>query len=313
MASYISRRVLSAIAVMVMVGIIVFLLLRLAPGDPAGVIAGPNASLQMVEAIRERLGLNAPLPIQFLHWVWAMLTGDFGTSIFADRPVLELISQRLEPTISLAVLSMILSVTAGVSVGILAAWRSGGFIDRTLTMFSALAYSVPGFVTSYFLVYFFAIQAHWLPVQGYAPIAHGFAPWFWRLILPTLALSLPHIAFFARITRASMLEILSEDFMRTAAAKGASTYAMLFHHALKNAGVPILTVLGMSFAHMVGGVVITETVFNLPGMGRLIVEGIQDRDYPLIQCVLILVSGLYVLINLAVDLAYTLIDPRIRY
>lgn len=313
MLGYIGRRIFSAIAVMVMVGIFAFLLIRLAPGDPAGVIAGPNASTEMVEAIRERMGLNDPLPVQFIHWVRAVLVGDFGTSIFADRPVLELLSQRLEPTISLTILSMTISVMVGVSIGILAAWQSGRLIDRVLAVFSALAFSVPGFVTSYFLVYFLAIKVHWLPVQGYAPLGRGIAPWLVYLILPTVALSLPKIAFFARVARASMLEILSEDFMRTAAAKGASAYAMLVHHALKNAGVPILTVIGLSFAYTVVGVVITETVFNIPGMGRLIVQAIDDRDYPVIQCVLILISGLYVLINLVVDLAYTLVDPRIRY
>ncbi|TIQ24531.1 ABC transporter permease, partial [Mesorhizobium sp.] len=178
---------------------------------------------------------------------------------------------------------------------------------------SALGYSVPVFVIGYFLIYFFAIRTHWLPVQGYIPIDADLGPWLEHLILPTVALSLAYIAFIARVTRASMLEVLSEDYMRTAAAKGASSYAMLFHHALKNAGVPILTVIGLSFAYLIGGVVLTETVFNIPGIGRLVVGAINNRDYPIIQGVVILTSGLYVLINLIVDLAYTLIDPRIRY
>ncbi|TIL77706.1 MAG: ABC transporter permease, partial [Mesorhizobium sp.] len=227
--------------------------------------------------------------------------------------VLELISQRLEPTLSLSSLTMILSVSVGVSFGILAAWRTGGLVDRLLAAFSALGYSVPVFVIGYFFIYFFAIRTHLLPVQGYVPIGSGLGSWFVHLILPTVALSLGYIAFIARVTRASMLEVLSEDYMRTAAAKGASSYAMLFHHALKNAGVPILTVIGLSFAWLIGGVVLTETVFNIPGIGRLVVDAINNRDYPIIQSVLILTSGLYVLINLAVDLAYTLIDPRIRY
>ncbi|TIN73769.1 MAG: ABC transporter permease [Mesorhizobium sp.] len=313
MAAYILRRMVSAIAVMAMVGIFIFLLLRLAPGDPADIIAGKSATAEMVAAIREKMGLNDPMPVQFIRWVRDMLGGDFGTSIFAGRPVLELISQRLEPTLSLSILTMILSVTVGVSFGILAAWRTGGLIDRILTAFSAFAYSVPVFVAGFFLIYFFAIKTHWLPVQGYVPIGGGPGPWFMHLVLPTVALSLGYIAFIARVTRASMLEVLSEDYMRTAAAKGASSYAMLFHHALKNAGVPILTVIGISFAYLIGGVVLTETVFNIPGIGRLVVDAINNRDYPIIQSVLILTSGLYVLINLAVDLAYTLIDPRIRY
>ncbi|RWA59781.1 MAG: ABC transporter permease [Mesorhizobium sp.] len=313
MAAYIFRRLVSTIAVMAMVGIFVFLLLRLAPGDPAAMIAGRSATAEMIAGIHEKLGLNDPMPVQFIRWVRDMLAGDFGTSIFAGRPVLELISQRLEPTLSLSMLTMILSVTVGVSLGVLAAWRSGGLIDRLLTAFATIGYSVPVFVIGYFLIYFFAIRTHWLPVQGYKPIEFGLGPWLLHLVLPTVTLSLAYIAFIARISRASMLEVLSEDYMRTAAAKGVSSYAMLFHHALKNAGVPIVTVIGLSFAGLIGGVVITETVFNIPGVGRLVVDAINNRDYPIIQGVLILVSGLYVLINLAVDLSYTLVDPRIRY
>ncbi|TIO24108.1 ABC transporter permease [Mesorhizobium sp.] len=313
MAAYIVRRIISTIAVMAMVGVFVFLLLRLAPGDPAAIIAGRSATEEMIAGIREQLGLNDPMPLQFIRWVRDMLGGDFGASIFAGRPVLELIAQRLEPTISLSVLTMFLSVTVGVSSGVLAAWRAGGLVDRILTAFATLGFSVPVFVVGFFFIYLFAISTHLLPVQGYQPIDHGFGPWLVHLILPTVTLSVPYIAYIARIARASMLEVLSEDYMRTAAAKGASSYSMLFHHALKNAGVPILTVIGLSFAGLIGGVVITETVFNIPGVGRLTVDAINNRDYPIIQGVLILVSGLYVLINLAVDLSYTLVDPRIRY
>ncbi|MER9204178.1 ABC transporter permease [Mesorhizobium sp. M0933] len=313
MGAYILRRLVSAIAVMAVVGIFVFLLLRLAPGDPAAIIAGRSATAEVIAGIREQLGLNDPMPVQFIRWVRDMLGGDFGTSIYTGRPVVQLISQRLEPTVSVSILTMMLSVTVGVSFGILAAWRTGGVVDRFLTAFSALGFSVPVFVIGYFFIYFFAIRTHWLPVQGYAPIGEGLRPWFVHLILPTVALVLGFIAFIARVTRASMLEVLSEDYMRTAAAKGASSYAMLFHHALRNAGVPILTVVGISFAYLIGGVVLTETVFNIPGIGRLVVDAINNRDYPIIQSVLILTSGLYVLINLTVDLAYTLIDPRIRY
>ncbi|WP_192179641.1 ABC transporter permease [Mesorhizobium amorphae] len=313
MAAYILRRMVSTIAVMAMVGIFVFLLLRLAPGDPAAIIAGDTATPQIIAGIREQLGLNEPLPVQFVHWALSILGGDFGTSIFTGRPVLQLISQRLEPTISISILTIILSVTIGVSFGIVAAWRAGGLVDRILTAFATLGFSVPVFVVGFFLIYVFAIRTRWLPVQGYQSIDDGFGPWLVHLILPTVTLGVPYIAFIARIARASMLEVLSEDYMRTAAAKGASSYSMLFHHALRNAGVPILTVIGLSFAGLIGGVVITETVFNIPGVGRLVVDAINNRDYPIIQGVLILVSGLYVLINLAVDLSYTLVDPRIRY
>lgn len=313
MAAYILRRTLSTAAVMLMVGVFVFLLIRLAPGDPAAIVAGDTATAQMIAGIREKLGLNDPLAAQFVRWMLSILSGDFGTSIFTGRPVLQLIGQRLEPTVSLSILTMIVSVAIGVSLGILAAWRAGGLVDRILSVFAAVGFSVPVFVVGYFLIYWFAISAQWLPVQGYEQIDHGLAPWFVRLILPTMALSLFYIAFIARMTRASVLEVLSEDYMRTAAAKGASPYSMLFRHALKNAGVPILTVIGLCFAYLISGVVITETVFNIPGVGRLIVDAINNRDYPTIQGVLILASGVYVLINLMVDIAYTFIDPRIRY
>lgn len=313
MTAYILRRMLSTLAVMAMVGIFVFLLLRLAPGDPAAIIAGDSATPETIAGIREKLGLNDPLAVQFVRWALDILGGDFGASIFTGRPVLELISKRLESTISLSILTMILSVIIGVSFGILAAWRAGGLVDRALAAFAAIGFSVPVFVVGYFLIYGFAITTHWLPVQGYVHIDHDLGSWLLHLILPTMTLSVPYIAFIARITRASMLEVLSEDYMRTAAAKGASSYSMLFHHALKNAGVPILTAIGISFASLISGVVITETVFNIPGVGRLTVDAIHNRDYPIIQGVLILASGVYVLINLAVDVAYTLIDPRIRY
>ncbi|UXN57620.1 ABC transporter permease [Phyllobacterium zundukense] len=313
MGIYILRRLASAIAVMVMVGVFVFLLLRLAPGDPAAIIAGDAATPEMIAGIREQLGLTDPLPIQFVRWAISILSGDFGTSIFTGRPVLELIADRLEPTLSLSFMTIISSVTIGVYFGVFAAWRAGGVVDRALAGFAAVGFSVPVFVIGYALVYYFAIITRWLPVQGYAPISSGTGTWFAHLVLPTLTLSVGYVAFIARITRSSMLEVLSEDYMRTAAAKGASSYAMLFHHALKNAGVPILTVIGLSLAGLISGVVITETVFNIPGVGRLVVDAINNRDYPIIQAVLILVSGLYVLINLAVDLSYTLVDPRIRY
>lgn len=313
MARYALQRMISTIAVMAMVGIFVFLLLRLSPADPAAIIAGDSATPEMIAGIRAQLGLNDPVPVQFMHWAWGILSGDFGISIFTRLPVLQLVHQRLEPTISIAVLTMIFASSTGIFFGIFAAWRAGGLLDRILTGFATIGFSVPVFVVGFFLVYMFGINLRWLPVQGYVSIGHGLGPWFVRLILPTLALSLANIAFIARITRASILEVLSEDYMRTAAAKGASSYALLFHHALKNAGIPILTATGLCFAYLISGVVITETVFNIPGVGRLVVDAINNRDYPVIQGVLILASGMYVLVNLAVDLAYTLIDPRIRY
>jgi peptide/nickel transport system permease protein len=313
MSAYIVRRILSTILVMAIVGLVVFLLLHLAPGDPAQIIAGDNATPANVAAIRQRLGLNDPLPVQFAVWAWRLLHGNLGISIFSDVPVMALIGQRLQPTVSLTLITLVFSVLIAVIAGVISAWRAGGAIDRFVMGFAALGFSVPVFVVGYFLIYWFAIGLRWLPVQGYVPIDRGFWPWLSHLILPAFALGMAYVALIARITRASMLEVLAEDYMRTAAAKGASTGAMLLRHALKNAGVPIVTVIGIGVALLISGVVITETVFNIPGVGRLTVDAITNRDYPIIQGVMVVFSGVYVLINLAVDLTYTLIDPRIRY
>jgi peptide/nickel transport system permease protein len=313
MLTYIIRRIASTVVVMIMVGLFVFLLLRLSPGDPAAIMAGNTATPEVIAGIRAKLGLDDPIAVQFIRWSWRIVHLDLGTSIFSEQPVLTLLHQRLQPTVSLSLLTMILSITVGVSFGILAAWRPNGIGDRLLTVFAALGFSIPVFVAGYFLVYWLAIGLRWLPVQGYIPIEQDPWGWFVQLILPTVTLSLSYFALIARITRASMLEVLTEDYIRTASAKGASETKILLSHALKNAGVPILTVVGIGVAYLISGVVITETVYNIPGIGRLTVDAINNRDYPIIEGVLILCSGAYVIVNLIVDLSYSLIDPRIRY
>ena len=313
MGVYIARRLAATLLVMALVGVFIFLLLHIAPGDPAAVIAGDNATPQQIADIRHQLGLDLPVPVQFGRWVWQLLHGDFGISIFSQAPVLTLIEERLPATISLTLLTMCFAGVLAVGAGVLAAWRAGGLLDRGLMAFSALGFSVPVFVVGYLLIYVFAMQLGWLPVQGYAPLAAGIWPWLSHLLLPALALGMAYVALIARITRASMLEVLAEDYMRTARAKGASASSMLLHHALRNAGVPIVTVIGIGVALLISGVVITETVFNIPGLGRLTVDAITNRDYPIIQGVIVVFSGAYVLVNLAVDLVYTVIDPRIRY
>jgi peptide/nickel transport system permease protein len=313
MLAYVIRRLLSTVVVMAIVGVFVFLLLHLSPGDPVAIIAGDNATQEQIDQIRAKLGLDDPLIIQFGRWAGHLLTGDFGTSIFSNEPVLSLVGQRLEPTISLACTTLIIAVTLAVTFGVLAAWKAGTWIDRVLMVISVVGFSVPVFVVGYMLIYWFAISLRWLPVQGYTPIAEGLIPWARNLVLPSLALGLAYIALIARITRASMLDVLSEDYIRTAKAKGVANRSMLLKHALKNAGVPIVTVIGIGVALLMSGVVITETVFNIPGVGRLVVDAISKRDYPIIQGVILIFAGVYVLINLAVDLTYTLIDPRIRY
>jgi peptide/nickel transport system permease protein len=313
MLAYIIRRLASTVLVMGIVAVFVFLLLHLSPGDPAAIIAGDNASGEQIAGIRKQLGLDDPLPVQFFRWVTAVLQGDLGISIFSNEPVLKLISQRVEPTLSLALTTLIIAVTLAVTFGVLAAWKVGTAIDRALMVLSVIGFSVPVFVVGYMLIYVFSINLRWLPVQGYSPIAQGLWPWIERLILPSIALGLAYVALIARITRTSMLEVLAEDYIRTARAKGVATHSMLLKHALKNAGVPIVTVIGIGVALLIGGVVITETVFNIPGVGRLVVDAISKRDYPIIQGVILIFSGVYVLVNLLVDLSYTVLDPRIRY
>jgi peptide/nickel transport system permease protein len=313
MLSYIFRRLLGVIPVMVVVGVFVFSLLHLAPGDPAAIIAGDNATEANIARIRASLGLDRPLLEQFGKWAWATVHGDLGVSMFSGVPVTELVGQRMGPTFSLAFTTMAVAVVIAITLGVLAAWKSGSLLDRAVMGLAVTGFSVPVFVVGYIMVYFIALKWRWLPVQGYTPLADGFWPWLRHLILPSLALGLAYVALIARITRASMLEVLAEDYIRTASAKGVATLPMLLRHALKNAAVPIITVIGIGVALLISGVVITESVFNIPGIGRLVVDAISRRDYPIIQGVMIIFSAIYVLINLLIDISYSFIDPRIRY
>ena len=313
MLAFTIRRLLSTVMVMATVAVFIFLLLHLSPGDPAAIIVGDNATPAQIDAVRKQLGLDDPLAVQFVRWLAGVLRGDLGISIFSHEPVNKLIGQRLEPTLSLAATTILLAVAIAVAFGVLAAWKAGTWIDRLVMVLSVVGFSVPVFVVGYLLIYLFSIKLGWLPVQGYAPFAEGFVTWIRHLVLPSIALGLAYVALIARITRTTMLDVLSEDYMRTARAKGVATGPLLMKHALKNAGVPIITVIGIGVALLIGGVVITETVFNIPGVGRLVVDAISQRDYPIIQGVTLIFSGVYVIVNLIVDLSYTVIDPRIRY
>ena len=313
MLSYIFRRILSTLPVMGIVALFVFSLLYIAPGDPAAVIAGDQASPADVERIRQGLGLDRPFLVQFGTWVWQLLHGDLGTSIFTNLPVSAMIAQRIEPTLSLMAITLVLTILVAVPLGVVAAWKAGSWIDRTIMAFAVFAFSLPVFVVGYVLAYVFALQFEWLPVQGYTPLKAGIWPWLLNLILPALALGTVYIALIARITRASMLEVLQQDYVRTARAKGLGQRDILFIHALKNAAVPIVTVIGIGIALLIGGAVVTESVFAIPGLGRLTIDAILRRDYPVIQGIVLLFSFLYVLVNLLVDVTYTLVDPRIRY
>ena len=313
MLGYIVRRILATIPVVTVVAVFVFLLLRLTGGDPAAIIAGDSATTQQVAEIRVKLGLERPIIQQFAIWVGRIVQGDFGESFFFKKQVAELIRDRLEPTAALAVCTLLLAVAVAVPLGVVAAAMRGTWIDRAVMGFAVLGFSVPVFVIGYLLIYLFAIQLSWLPVQGYQRLAEGFWGFLQRLILPSVTLAVIYVALIARITRTSVLEVLGADHVRTARAKGLGEGAVLLRHVLRNAAVPIVTVIGLGVAILIGGVVVTESVYGIPGLGRLTVDAVLARDYPTVQAVILLFSVAYVLINLLVDLTYTFLDPRIRY
>jgi peptide/nickel transport system permease protein len=295
------------------VAIVVFALLRLTAGDPAAIIAGDNATSQQVAEIRVRLGLERPIAEQFVIWLGGILRGDFGESFFFKKQVADLILERLEPTLALSVATLALAVALAVPLGVVAAWKRGTWLDRAVMGLSVLGFSVPVFVIGYVLIYLFAIQLAWLPVQGYQRLAEGVGGFLLHLILPSLTLAVIYVALIARITRASVLEVINADYVRTARAKGLAELPVLLRHVLRNAAVPIVTVIGLGVALLIGGVVVTESVYSIPGLGRLTVDAVLARDYPTVQAVILLFSMVYVLINLLVDLTYTVLDPRIRY
>lgn len=313
MLAYTVRRIVATIPVLLVVALLIFLLLHLGPSDPAAVIAGDFAEPEHIERIREKLGLDRPLYIQFGEWLWRVLHGDLGTSIFNERPVTQLIVQRLEPTIALTISTIVFAITVAIPLGVLAAWRAGHLIDRLVMLLAVTGFSLPVFVLGYLLIFGFSVQLKILPVQGYTSISEGLVPFARHLVLPTLSLGMIYVALIARMTRASVIEVLNQDYIRTARAKGLSTPPILIVHALKNAAIPIVTTIGLGIALLIGGVVVTETVFALPGVGRLTVDAIIRKDYPVIQGVILVFSLVYVLVNLLVDLSYSLFDPRIRY
>jgi len=313
MPRYIAARLLATIPVMGIVAVVVFSLLRITPGDPAAIIAGDSATSEQLEQIRQSLGLDQPLYIQFPVWLGQVLSGDLGTSLISGVSVSSMISTRFGPTLALSTSIILFSIVVAIPLGVIAAWKQGTLLDRSVSAFSVLGFSMPVFVTAYILVLIFSIMLGWLPVQGYRAPADGLWAFLSRLILPTLALSTAYIALIARITRTSVLEVMGEDYIRTARAKGLRERAVLTRHGLRNAAVPIITVIGLGITNLISGVVVTESVFNLPGLGRLVVEAVLARDYPVIQGLILLFSFIYILINLVVDVLYTLFDPRIRY
>ncbi|MDM0009729.1 ABC transporter permease [Variovorax sp. J22G73] len=309
---YVIRRVLATVPVMLVVSVIVFMLIHLAPGDPVLLIVGDFATPEQIEQTRVALGLDQPLWHQFFVWSRNVLGGDFGVSLFNQMPVTQLLGQRIGATLSIAFFTIVIAVALSVPLGVLAAYRAGSWIDRLVMVFAVCAFSMPVFLTGYVLVYTFALKLQWLPVQGYRSLAEGVIPYLKHLVLPCVNLGLLYTALLTRMTRASMLEVLHEDYIRTARAKGLGVLPVL-GHALRNAAIPIVTTIGVGIALLLGGVVVTETVFSIPGLGSLVVDAVQHHDYPVIQSLLLLSAAAYVLINLLVDLSYTLFDPRIRY
>ena len=313
MFKFLVSRLLSTVPVLLVVSVLVFLMLRLTPGDPAAVLAGDAASTEQIAQIRTGLGLDRAIPVQFGIWFGKLLSGDLGQSYYYKTEVITLIGQRLEPTLSLAIVTITLAVLVAVPLGVLAAWRFGSWLDKALMGFSVMGFSVPIFVLAYLLIWGVSLKLGWLPVQGYKRIADGVGPWAYHLALPAITLSVIYIALIARVTRASVLETLGEDYIRTARAKGLPETTVLLRHALANAAVPIVTVIGIGIALLIGGVVVTESVYAIPGLGRLTVDAVLARDFPTIQGVILLFSFVYVVVNLLVDLSYVFFDPRIRY
>ena len=317
MFQFVLRRLLAVLPVLLVVSLVVFLILRLAPGDPAAVIAGNSATNAEIDRIREQLGLDRSILSQYFIWVGRVFQGDLGYSYYLSKPVTELIAQRIEPTLSLAAGTLVLAIAVAIPLGTIAAWRMGGWLDKILSGFSVAGFSVPVFVIGYLLIYLFAIRLEWLPVQGYKALlgTKGASLWEWmrQLILPWMTLAMIYVALIARVTRASVSEALTEDYIRTARAKGLTERVVLLRHALSNAAVPIVTVIGIGVALLIGGVVVTETVYAIPGLGMLTVDAVLNRDFPVIQGLVLLFSCAYVFINLLVDLSYLFLDPRIRY
>ncbi|MDF3073033.1 MAG: transporter permease [Alphaproteobacteria bacterium] len=313
MYAYVGRRVLGTLPVILVIALVIFLILHLSGGDPAAIIAGDHATDEDIKAIRDKLGLDRPLAEQFLTWLWNVVQGDFGISIFNRVPVGTLILQRVEPTLMLTLTVIVFSIILALPMGIAAAWYAGTWIDRALMALAVLSFSLPVFVIGYGLVYAFSLQVPILPVQGYRSLADGIGPFARHMVLPTISLGLVYTALLARMTRSSFLEVLSQDYIRSARAKGMASFQLITIHALKNASVPIVTTIGSGIAVLIGGVVVTESVFAIPGIGRLTVDALLRSDFPVIQGVILVFSFFYVILNLAIDLLYTVLDPRIRY
>ncbi len=313
MKTYVARRLLALIPVGLVVATVAFMLMHLAPGNPASIIAGPDATADDIRTVEQQLGLDRPLPIQLVQWYGRLLRGDLGSSIFLRKPVTEAILDRVEPTLLLTVFSTVIAVLIGVSAGILSARYHNSITDQAFMTLALLGISIPNFLLGLLFVLVFGVWLPWFPVAGYSPLEDGWLATLRSLVMPAFALALVQSALIARIARSAMLDVLREPFITAGRAKGLGEPAVVYKHALKAALIPTITIIGISFAILLSGAVVVETVFNIPGLGRLIISAVLRRDYPVIQGVVLCVAGVYMLVNLAVDLSYLMIDPRVRY
>lgn len=313
MKVYLLRRLLAVVPVMLVVATVAFVLIHLAPGDPASVIAGPYATEEDIARLHHQLGLDQPLPLQLVKWYGRLLAGDLGDSIFLRRPVIEAIAERLEPTLLLTGWAILIAVLIGVPAGVLSARYHNSALDQSFMALALVGLSVPSFLLGLLMILVFGVWLNWLPVAGYVPLESGLWPNLRSLLMPAVSLGLVQSALIARITRSSMLDVLREQYILASRSKGLGERAVVYKHALKNAIIPTLTVIGITLAILIGGAVVIETVFNIPGLGRLIISAVLRRDYPVIQGVVLLIAVAYTLVNLLVDLAYLTLDPRIRY
>jgi peptide/nickel transport system permease protein len=311
--TYVIRRLLALIPVALVVATVAFVLIHLAPGDPASVIAGPDATRDDVQRIERQLGLDAPLPVQLVRWYGRLVQGDLGQSIFLRKPVTDAILDRVEPTLLLTVSAIVIAIIIGVPAGVIAARYHNTTTDQVLMVLALLGVSIPNFLLGLLFILFFSVWLGWFPVAGYSPLEYGWLKTLRSLVLPAFALGLVQSALIARIARSSMLDVLREQFITAGRAKGLGERAVIYKHAFKNALIPTMTIIGISFAILISGAVVVETVFNIPGLGRLIISAVLRRDYPVIQGVVLCIAGVYMLINLAVDLSYLIVDPRVKY
>jgi peptide/nickel transport system permease protein len=310
---YLARRAGGLVVVMLLVAVIVFIIARVVPGDPAAVMLGSSATPADVAALRAQLGLDQPLPVQFLLYLRQIASFDLGNSLFLNRPVLQALAERAQLTTLLTLMSASIAVLIGVPVGVISAVKRGSVIDQAATALSMFGASLPSFWVGLTLIEYLAVRHPFFPVAGWGDPGDGLLAHLHHLVLPAVALGLPNSALIIRFTRTSMLDVLQDDYVRTARAKGVRPMGVIVHHAFRNAMIPVLTVIGLTVATLIGGAIVTETVFGLPGVGNLIVSAVLRRDYPVIQGTLLVISGIYVLINLAVDLLYAAVDPRVRF